>query len=198
MWPKHSWAYFPDLEGKIGFDLGKAQSLLKEAGLGSGFETEIVVSSRRYPGSSDLAQIIQADAKKIGVNIKVVDIEPARYDAQVVVKGDHTMTIIAYGRLNRDPGTLVSSAKAFYTEKEGTWTHFESAEYDQLRKELQSTLDREKRKGIARKIQELVLDECFTNSVAYQQRAWVYGSYVKGFTYDMDNAPFMAEVWLDK
>jgi peptide/nickel transport system substrate-binding protein len=198
MWPKHSWAYFPDLEGKIGFDLSKAQSLLKEAGLGSGFETEIVVSSRRYPGSSDLAQIIQADAKKIGVNIKVVDIEPARYDAQVVVKGDHTMTIIAYGRLNRDPGTLVTAAKAFYTAKEGTWTHFESAEYDQLRKELQSTLDREKRKATARKIQELALDECFTNSVAPQQRAWAYASFVKGFTYDMDNAPFMAEVWLDK
>jgi ABC-type transport system substrate-binding protein len=108
------------------------------------------------------------------------------------------MTIIAYGRLNRDPGTLVTAAKAFYTDKEGTWTHFESAEYEQLRKELQSTLDREKRKVTARMIQELALEECFTNSVAYQQRAWAYASYVKGFAYDMDNAPFMAEVWLDK
>lgn len=198
MWPKHSWAHFPDLEGKIGFDLSAARSLFKEAGLSSGFDTEIVVSSRRYPGSSDLAQMIQADAKKIGVTIKMVDLEPARYDAQVVNKGDHIMTIITFGRLNRDPGTLVTAAKAFYTEKEGTWTHFESAEYDQLRKELQSTLNREKRKGTARKIQELVLDECFTNSVAYQQRAWAYASYVKGFAYDMDNAPFVSELWLDR
>ena len=198
MWPKHSWAYFPDLEGKIGFDLGKAQALLREIGLGGGFESEIVVSNRRYPGSSDLAQMIQAEARKIGVTIKVVDLEPARYDAQVVVKGDHSMAVITYGRLNRDPGTLVAAAKAFYTEKEGTWTHFESAEYDQLRKELQSTLDRGKRRVTARRIQELVLEECFTNSVAYQQRTWAYASTVKGFGYDMDNAPRVDEIWLDR
>jgi peptide/nickel transport system substrate-binding protein len=198
MWPKHSWAYFPDLEGKLGYNLDKARALLKEAGLEKGFDTEMTVSQKRYFGSLDLAQILQNDVKPLGVNIKISDIEAAQYDAQVVNKGDHNMTVITFGRLNRDPGTLVTSAKAFYVEKEGTWTHFESQAYEDLRVEMQSTLDREKRKVTARKLQELVLDECFTNSIAYQQRAWAYASYVKGFTYDMDNAPFVMEMWLDK
>jgi len=108
------------------------------------------------------------------------------------------MTVLAYARLNRDPGTLVSAAKAWLTDKEGTWTHFESAEYDKMRRELNSTLDQEKRKPICRKIQELALDECFTNPIAYQQRPFAYASYLKGFGYDMDNSPLVADFWLDK
>jgi len=198
MWPTHSWAYFKDLEGSIGYDLDKARLLLKEAGFANGFDTDISVSAQRYPGSTALALILQNDLKKIGVNMKISDMEGAVYDSAVVAKGDMRMTVLAYARLNRDPGTLVSAAKAWLTDKEGTWTHFESAEYDKMRRELNSTLDQEKRKPICRKIQELALDECFTNPIAYQQRPFAYASYLKGFGYDMDNSPLVADFWLDK
>lgn len=198
MWPAHSWAYFKDMEGKISFDLDKAAALLKEAGVGRGFETEIMTSSKRGFGYGELAQIIQADLTKIGVNAKIVDLEPAQYTAQFLNKGDHKIAVHTYGRSNRDPGTMVTAAKAFYTEKEGGWCHFESAEYDQLRADLQSTLDQEKRKTICRKIQEMILDESFTISVAPQQRAWAYGSHVKGFDLDLDDSPFVGNMWIER
>lgn len=43
-----------------------------------------------------------------------------------------------------------------------------------------------------------MLDECFTNPVAGVPRMWVYGSYVKGLTYNMDNYIFAGGIWLDK
>jgi len=197
MWASHSWAYFKDLEGKIGFDLDKAKALLKEAGLEKGFTTEIMTASKRGLGYGDLAQIMQADLKKIGVNAKIIDLEIAQYEARSL-KGDIVIMIHSYGRANRDPGTLVAAAKAWQNEKEGNWTHWNSPEWDALRKELNSILDQDKRKATARKLQEMALDECFTVVVAPQQRTWAYAPHVKGFTYDLENTVKVGDIWLEK
>jgi peptide/nickel transport system substrate-binding protein len=197
MWPKTSWAHFPDLEGKIGYDLDKAKALLKEAGMEKGFDVELMTSSSRAYGYGELAQMLQADLKKIGVNAKVSDLAPAHYDARMN-KGDIQIAAHTYGTANRDPGSLVTAAKSWYNEKEGGWTHFDSAEWDRLRSEMQSTLDQDKRKATARKIQEMALDECMTVVVAPQPTPWVYANYVKGFGYNLDNASVVSDMWLDK
>nr|MDA8218210.1 ABC transporter substrate-binding protein [Dehalococcoidales bacterium] len=178
IWPRHSWAYFPDLEGKIGYDLDKAKSLLKEAGLDGGFQTEILVSSKRNYGDGDLAQILQADLKKINIDATISDVDPSTYTSRTNA-ADIVLMIHTYGRANRDPGTTVTGAKAWYNKKEGNWCEFESDKWDQLRKDMQSTLDQDKRKAVARQIQEMALDECFTIPVAPAQRSWAYPIYVK-------------------
>ena len=199
MWPPHSWAYFKDLEGKIGYDLDKARALLKEAGLEKGFQTEILTASKQAFGYGELAQILQADLRKIGVNARVLDVEVAVYDNRHMVKGDIVMMVHTYGRAGRDPGSLVTGARAWVNGwKEGNWTHFESPEWERWRKELNSTLDMERRKAAARKLQEIALDECFSNPVAPSQRLFAYPSYVKGFGYTMDNSIYVGDMWLDK
>jgi len=199
MWPTHSWAYFKDLEGTIGYDLEKARMLLKEAGLEKGFQTEILTSSKRYAGFGELAQILQADLRKIGVNAKVLDVEVALYDNRHVVKGDIVMFVHSYGRANRDPGSLVAGARAWTNGwKEGNWTHFESDEWEKWRKEMNSTLDMERRKAAARKLQEIALDECFTNPIAPGSAIFAYASYVKAFAVTNDNSVYVGDLWLDK
>ena len=197
MWPKHSWAYFPDLQGKIGYDLDKAKALLAAAKVGE-FETELLTSTKRAFGYGDLAQLLQADLKKIGINAKLADVDVAVYNTRTLTKFDEIIMAHTYGRANRDPGTLVTGAKAWTNLKEGNWTHWDNAEWDRLRTELNGTLDQEKRKVTARKLQEMALDECFTIPVATQPQVSVYASYVKGFTYTMMNEPFVGDVWLDK
>jgi len=198
MWPLHSWAYFKDLEGTIGYNLEKAKALLKEADLEKGFETEIMTSSKQMFGLLDIAQILQADLRKIGVNARIVDVEPGIYNTRLLQKRDFAIAADTYGRASRDPGTLVTAAKSWYTDKEGGKTRFESAEWDQLRHDLQSTLDQEKRKAICRRLQEMALEECFTILIAANQRPWVLGSYVREFTYDLDNSPFVDGIWLER
>lgn len=199
MWPTHTWAYFKDLEGKIGYDLDKAKSLLKEAGVAGGVETEILTASKLQPPAAALAQILQADLKKIGINAKVSDQEPTQFQHRITKSGETSIVCLGYGRNTRDPGTLVTGAVFWYTLKQGgVATKFESAAYEQLVKELQATVDQAKRKQTARKIQEIALDECFTIPVAPNQRGFAYAPYVKGFSYNVDYAPDVAEFWLDK
>ncbi|MHB1133089.1 MAG: ABC transporter substrate-binding protein [Chloroflexota bacterium] len=199
MWPKTSWAYFSDLEGKIGFNLDKAAALLKEAGVEKGFDVEILTCSKLQPPANAMALILQADLKKININARVVDQETAVFQNRITSTGDTEIVCHGYGRSSRDPGSLVTAAAMWYTNKQGgVCTHFESAEYDQLRVDLQSTLDQEKRKQLCRKIQELALDECFTIPSAPNARGFAVAPYVKGFGYDIDYAPFVGDFWLDK
>jgi len=172
---------------------------LKEAGLEQGFQIEMLTSSKRQFGYGELAQILQADLKKIGINVRVVDAEPAVYDNRSLVKGDIQMMVHTYGRANRDPGSLVTGARAWTGGwKEGNWTYFESAEWDRWRKELTSTLDMDRRKTAARKLQEIALDECFTIPVATSLPVFAYASQVKDFAVTMDNSIYVGDVWLDK
>jgi peptide/nickel transport system substrate-binding protein len=199
MWPSHSWAYFKELEGSIGFDLEKAKALLKEAGLERGFPIELLTSSKRQFGYGELAQILQADLRKVGINARVVDTEPAVYDNRSLVKGDIQVMVHTYGRANRDPGSLVTGARAWTNGwKEGNWTYFESAEWERWRTELTSTLDMEKRRAAARKLQEIALDECFTIPVAVSQPVFAYANHVKDFGVTMDNSMYVGNMWLDK
>ena len=197
IWPPQSWAYFKDLQGKIGYDLDKARALLKEAGLEKGFETEILTASKRAFGYGELAVILQHDLKQIGINARIADVEVAQYDARTQ-KGDIAILAHNYSRANLDPASTLVAAKAWFPEKDLGWTHFEHAEYERLRSELLTTLDREKRIPIARRIQELALDECFTMPVAFQPSVWGCASYVKGLWYDLDNAAYFGDMWLDK
>ena len=197
IWPRHSWAYFKDLEGKIGYDLNKAKALLREAGVEKGFDVEILTSSAESPSFGARAAMLQADLKTIGINARVSNVDAALYNSRVI-KGDIQILIHEYGRANRDPGTTLTGAKAWYVEKDGAWTHYDSEEWVRLRDEMQSTMDREKRRAAARKIQEMALDECFTIVVSDSPKPWVYTTHVKGFTYDLNNAPFSGEIWLDR
>jgi len=162
-----------------------------------GFDVEIISSSNRVYGFKFLAEILQADLRKIGINAKVADLEPVQYESRMV-KGDFQLMVHNYGRSNRDPGTMVTAAKAWYTDKEGGWSHYENPEYEKLRRDLQSTLDREKRKAICRQIQLMMLDECFTILVAPQPTAWAWHTYVKDLRYDLENSPFVHELWVDR
>jgi len=197
MVPSQSWGYFKDLEGAIGYDLDKARALLKEAGYENGFACEIMSSANKAWELGELAQILQADLKKIGVNASVTELESARYDTRMN-KGDIQMMVHNYAWANRDPGILVNAAKAWYTDREGGWCHFEGAEYEQLRRDVQSTMDPEKRKAIFRKLQELVLDECFTIPVASQPMPFILASHVRNFRRSVMNQPFAGDIWLDK
>ena len=194
MWPKGSWAYFGDLEGRYPYNLDKAKALLAEAGYPNGFETSITCSQKIMAAQMGIAQIIQADLAKIGIRSKIIDLEPVVYVSRVY-KGEFLLQVHNYGRINRDPGTMLGGAVVWYPKGP---TGFEYADFTKWRDEAATSLDREKRKVLYRNIQELALEECFINPIAPQQQFCVYRDYVKGLWFNREGVPFVGDLWLDK
>ncbi|MHB1133540.1 MAG: ABC transporter substrate-binding protein [Chloroflexota bacterium] len=196
-WPRGSWAYFSDLEGKYKYDLEKSKALLAEAGVANGFETTILCSQKANPPLLGIAQIVQADLAKLKINAKIEDVEATVYEGRTV-RGEFEMVAHNYGRANRDPGTTLSGATVFFNKNENGTIGFDLPEFVNLRNEAVKTLDREKRKVNYRKIQEMLLDESFQMQIAGNQSYWVYQNYVKGQTYSRESSPFTVDMWLDK
>ncbi|MHB1133490.1 MAG: ABC transporter substrate-binding protein [Chloroflexota bacterium] len=197
MFPKNSWAGSPELDGKYPYSIEKAKQLLTEAGFANGFETSLICSKQMMSSSLDLAQIFQADAAKVGVKIKLLDMESTAYNLQWR-KNDWDSTVHTYGRYNRDPGTMLQGATAWYNKNEAGPVGFDSPEFVKLRDEAATTLDQTKRKELYKKIEALHMDECWSTQVAGEESILLGWDYVKDLVFTPEACPYMGDVWLNK
>lgn len=192
--PKTSWAYFPDLEGKHARNIDTAKQLMAEAGKSAGFEVVLLTSSKRAAGMGELAQILQNDLAQIGIRARIEDVEVAVYEPRSR-EGQFDLKIHSYGRANKDPGTLYTGAIAWFPK--GSWTKIDDPEYAAMIQKAGSLVEREARKAEYRKIQEHVLDQCFTIPICEQPRAFAWNKRVKDFAVTLDNIPYVSDVWVE-
>jgi peptide/nickel transport system substrate-binding protein len=141
-------------------DLDQAKQLLSDAGKSS-FTVELDTwNGFEIP---DLAQLVKQYAAEIGVtvNLKVTD-AGTYYGDGVFGKSrwlDSVMGITDYG--HRPVPNVYLTAALSGDPKVGVWNsaHFKNAEYDDLVKQYVAALDLDSQRGIAKQIQELLLDE---------------------------------------
>ena len=139
-------------------DLAKAKQLLSDAGYPNGFKTQMnVAKTVEVP---QYAQLVQASAKEIGVEINLVVQDLSTYYGDGVFGSspwlDSIMSLVDYAHRSV-PNTLL---QAPLTSK-GTWNaaHFKNSEYDALVPQYIETGDLQTQKKIAGQIQTLLLDE---------------------------------------
>jgi len=139
-------------------DITKAKSLLSAAGHGSGFKVQL--DTENYEEIPQLAQLIQADAKQIGVDINLKVESQSQYYGKFTFGNsdwlDATMSLVDYGDRGV-PNVLLESPLA----TGGTWNaaHFSNKTYDKLVKQYIAAVDLQTQKQIAGKIQTLLLQE---------------------------------------
>jgi len=138
-------------------DIEKAKQLLSDAG-----KTSFTVDLETWNGFEipDLAQLVKQYASEIGVtlNLKITD-AGTYYGDGVFGKSrwlDSVMGITDYGH-RPVPNVYLSSV---FTSK-GTWNaaHFKNPQADSLIAEYVAALDLDSQRTVAKKIQELLLDE---------------------------------------
>jgi peptide/nickel transport system substrate-binding protein len=141
-------------------DLEQAKQLLADAGA-----SNITVELDTWNGFEipDLAQLIKQNAAEIGVtlNLKITD-AATYYGDGVFGKSrwlDSVMGITDYG--HRPVPNVYLTASLGGDPKVGVWNsaHFKNDQYDSLVKQYVAALDLDSQKGVAKQIQELLLDE---------------------------------------
>ncbi|MBF0785154.1 ABC transporter substrate-binding protein [Muribacter muris] len=108
--PPTMWSYnenTPDYD----YNPEKAKALLKEAGFENGFDTDLwaMPVSRPYnPNARRIAELIQEDWKKVGVNAKIVSYEWGEYLKRMRA-GDHQTGLMGWSGDNGDPDNFLNT-----------------------------------------------------------------------------------------
>ena len=139
-------------------NISMAKQLLAAAGHPNGFST--TMNSEIYQEIPQLAQVIQQDAAKASINIKLNITNQTLYYGKSTFGNspwlDGTMSLVDYG----DRGVPNVYLTAPLTSA-GTWNaaRFHNKEYDNLVKQYVAALDLQAQKQVAGKIQRLLLQE---------------------------------------
>lgn len=137
-------------------DTDAAQTMLADAGYAKGFHLTTIVMTGQYATSTNLAQVLQSQLRKIGVrldldrqqtNVYVPNWSKAKFDAAVALNGGSTDPYLQYNRYFLSDGSL--RVPAGYAD--GT--------LDALLRKANSTSDPGSRKTIFAALQKRLLHE---------------------------------------
>lgn len=147
--------------GEIKQDQAKAKALLTEAGYPNGFDTKIVTTAQ-YSKGTQLAEVIAAQLKEVGINATIEVLEWSTFiaitDGITADEFDAPIFIMGTGPSMRD--TDNSFRGLYATSKSGlndlNYGFYSNEELDRLAEEQMRETDPEKRKEILKRAQEII------------------------------------------
>ncbi|MEM3470304.1 MAG: ABC transporter substrate-binding protein [Thermoproteota archaeon] len=190
-WPKSSPAYTPDLPTFYNYDLDKAKTLWTQATGGASVDIPITVSTA-YPETFGIVEILQAELTKLGARSSVEKLEHTQYLQKLSGAKFNGLWAGIYGWVNLTPSTLFVQSFAFRVPNA---SNFDTPEYRQIVDAVLSTTDQTELASLYRKLNEILLDECFVIPVASANRPQGATAAVKGVTFTRDGIPLLGEYW---
>ncbi|QDQ02472.1 DNA-binding protein [Lysinibacillus fusiformis] len=164
------------LEKMYAQDVKKAKALLAEAGYPDGFKTKITVSSHNDM-YSNIAQIVVANLKEIGVDVEIEVVEWGIWLDRVYFGRDYQMTTIdltgrasAYEILNDYIST--NDGENFFL--------FKNDEYDQIMTDVLKETDQAKQIAYYQRAQEILAEQSAAVYIADYQIVWGSDKQVTG------------------
>lgn len=189
--PEVVWWHNPTTRGYT-YDPVRAKRLLSEAGYPNGFEAEF--STESTPIDLQFAQLLQAQLKRINVNITINPVDPTdiytEYLSQRILWGRTDWTLRA------DPDGLLRIL--FYTGNYANSTGYTNPTVDKLLDQGVATYDRPARKKIYGQIEQQLIDDVPYIWFFYLPDDAPMRSTVQNYTWVPDSVPRYRDLWLSK
>jgi peptide/nickel transport system substrate-binding protein len=140
--------YYVDLAGAMPYDPGKAKKLLAEAGYPNGFETVLKVSPQYYY-TVRTGEILTDQLKKVGVNVKIEQIEWSNWISRVWKEAEYDLTIIGHA----ESWDIANYANPKY------YYRYDSKKFQDLFQKSEVTLDDKARRDLYVQLQKMLVED---------------------------------------
>jgi peptide/nickel transport system substrate-binding protein len=140
--------YYVDLANAMPYDPAKAKKLLAEAGYPNGFETVLKVSPQYYY-TVRTGEILADQLKKVGVNLKIEQIEWGNWISRVWREAEYDLTIIGHA----EAWDIANYANPKY------YYRYDSKKFQDLFQKSEITLDDKARREQYVELQKMLVDD---------------------------------------
>jgi len=140
--------YFVDMAGAVPYDPARAKKLLADAGYPNGFETVLRVSPQ-YAYSVRTGEVLADQLQKIGVKVRIEQIEWSQWLSRVWKDAEYDLTIIGHAEA-WDIGNYANPKYYF---------RYDNADFQKLFKESETTVDDRARRALYVKMQRKLVED---------------------------------------
>ncbi len=177
--------------GPLKQNVKKAKQLLKEAGYGDGFKTEITFGESAT--TQAMLEIAQQMWSEVGIEVKITSLDQATY------KDNNAAGITRFGRSNftassGDPDHALANWQSGY---KGAFNANDS-HIDELMAKGRAELDEKKRKAIYAELQEYCWNTYYSIPVVFPKVSYAYSSKITNFKFDSTEQPDLAYLKFSK
>ena len=123
---------------------------------GKPFELELMIMSGSQP-TSQFAQMVQAEMKKIGVDLELATLDPA-IAVQRILSGNYQSAYLGFD-LDNDPDPFSILHSSQFPPRGQNFVYYSNREVDRLIEGARKEMDRSKRKDMYWRIHEIVANE---------------------------------------
>jgi peptide/nickel transport system substrate-binding protein len=169
--------YYVDLANAMPHDPVKAKKLLAEAGYPNGFHTVLRVTPQ-YPYTVRTGEIITDQLRKVGVNVKIEQIEWGQWLARVYREADYDLTIIGHGE-SWDAGNYANPKYYF---------RYDSPRFQELHRKSEATVDDKARRALYGEMQKVMVEDAPVVFLYMHPRLAVAKKGVEGIWKDLPNS----------
>jgi peptide/nickel transport system substrate-binding protein len=190
--PRSNPAFNKDLEG-YAYDPKKARALLQEAGLGDGFEMEVLATA---PGAR-VMEGISSFLQEVGIRLRITQLESTTL-LERARSGDFKTVYFSTGGEIDPVGFLENRLHSKNAGRKGNYTLYRNPEVDRLLDQAVSATDEARRFQLARQAEEIVVADAPWFFFNYNKAVIIHQPWVRGLQpvpTDIDYQD-LSKVWL--
>lgn len=179
----------------LSYDLEKAKALMAEAGYPEGIKSEIELAYNTDRGHQMIAEAVQADLKKIGINVKLVNMDWGVYITKLD-NGDTQMYRLGWIG-DPDPDSflyvLLNSANA---GPGGNSSFYNNPKFDQLTNDARVMPNGPDRMKLYQQAEQLALEDAPWVPIYHYNNIILKKPFVEGYRVNPSGVMSFTEVWL--